>query len=460
LSNNPHLTPKQKTALKRRQPKQPLIDPEENWGGYCKGGCGKCITGSYYCPDCKKTQAEKNFKLNAGEVELYRGNVGKPEDKIVRQVVAIDAASIEMEEMTWVWKHRIPDEAISWIMGQPNNAKSLLTIEIAACATTGRDWPDGEKNTMGAVNVLMYCGEDSLSKVVIPRLTAASADLKRIKFLNKRSFREVAGENNPTKRAIDLSQDLDTLLRLLKANPGFRLIICDPITGIFGEKQITKDAEINPVLEDLIDFCEQAHVAFIGVTHVPKRQTNSSIEKISGGSSVGGKAKSAFMLARDPDSDDKHDHLLTMVKWNYTGKTAGMKYSTVLAEVEHKGKKLEVAKIEWGESTEMIADDVLAAQNSRKDEHDRQADKCEAFLRTFLAAGPRRSPEVYDAAKEQGFGKTTVKRSLKNIGGDHVDRRAQNSGYWMTLTPHLPFVDLATTAEPHQLLVLAAGEQL
>jgi len=431
-----HLNAKQKQIMERQRRKnKPLVDPEENWGGYCKGGCGKFITGSYYCPDCKKKEADKNFAVQPGEVELFRGNVGKPEDKIVKQVVAIEATSIKAEPMTWMWAERIPEAAITWIVGQPGNAKSLLTIEIVACTTTGRDWPDGAKNTMGAVKVLMFCGEDDLAKTVIPRLKAAGADLKNVRFLDSRSFRGTVGDMKVPGRSIDLDQDMETLLGMLKASPDIRLLVCDPITGIFGEKQINKDPEINPLLEDLVDLCRTANLTFVGVCHTPKRQTNSSIEKIAGGSSVAGKCRAAFMLSNDPASDDKHDHLMTIIKGNLTGKLDGLKYRTVPFLLVEDGIEIPIVRIEWREATDMNADDVLAAQNSKKDERDKQQDKCDAFLQTYLDGGPKRSPDVYDAAKAQGYGESTVKRSMRNISGRHIDGRTvgKGNGWWMAL---------------------------
>jgi hypothetical protein len=226
---------------------------------------------------------------------------------------------------------------------------------------------------------------------------------------------------------------------------------------VFGNKSINKNEEANPILEKLIDFCETTGIAFVGVTHVPKRSTNSAIEKIAGGSAVGGSAKSAFMLSRDPDSDDVHDHLLTMVKWNYTGEASGMKYSTVPAEVEHKGKKLKIAKIAWGESTDLIADDVLVAQNSKKDDRDRQADKCDAWLSAHVGDTPRKSKDVYNAAEAQGYGASTVKRSIENLKGRHIDGRkvGMGAGWWMAL----PGVDFPAPKE-EKLIALAADEGL
>src|SRR5208282_165777 len=140
---------------------------EENYVGSCKGGCGKAVTGEYVCYACREKAKAKSFALKSGEIELWRGDVKDGDGRLMRQIVAVSADSIQPERMGWVWRDRIPDEAITWILGQPNNAKSLLTIEIAACATTGKAWPDGTENTMGAVDVLMLCFEDSLSKQVV-----------------------------------------------------------------------------------------------------------------------------------------------------------------------------------------------------------------------------------------------------------------------------------------------------
>jgi hypothetical protein len=271
--------------------KAPRRDNEEAYSGSCKGGCGKAVTGEYVCYACREKAKAKSFALKSGEIELWRGDVKDGDGRLTRQIVAVSADSIQPERMGWVWRDRIPDEAITWILGQPNNAKSLLTIEIAACATTGKAWPDGTENTMGAVDVLMLCFEDSLSKQVVPRLIAAGADLTRIKFLDRKSFRtHLDGDPEPSKKGLDLTEHLPALLEILKANPQFKLIIVDPIRDIFGKARMTHDMEVGPVLADLIEFCEKAHVAFVGVVHVPKHQTNSAMEKIAGGSAVAASA--------------------------------------------------------------------------------------------------------------------------------------------------------------------------
>lgn len=430
---------------------------EENWNGMCRGGCGKRVSGEYVCHDCRAKNREKSFALQPGETEIYRAHIGKPEDKVVKQIVVTEADSVELDNVTWIWKNKIPVGTATWCLGQPNNGKSLMTIEIVACVTTGRDFPDGSKNETPPSRVLMYCGEDSPGKVVLPRLKAAGADTSKVSFFDRKSFRTFAGDNEPERRPLDLTQDLDELIEFSKAHPEYRMIVADPITGIFGSKNINKNEEANPVLEHLIDFCEGSGMAFLGVLHVPKRTTNSAIEKIAGGSAVGGSAKSAFMLSRDPDSDEIHDHVLTMVKWNYASSAEGIRYKTVSATVDWKGRKIETAKIEWGEVVGTVADDVLVAQNGKKEARDRQQDKCDAFLQTYLTSGPQKSKDVYDAAKGQGFGSSTVKRSVANIKAHHVDgRKHGKQGWYMSMTEN-PF-DEPIIEE--QVMTVSAGEGL
>lgn len=447
-----------KHAAKSKRPKP---QSEENWGGPCRGGCGKIAQGEYVCYDCRKKQESKLFKVELHEAELWRGSDFVEDMAVEKQVVVRKGAYISAKPIEWLWQERIPSGAITWVVGQPGNAKSLLTVDIAARASRGADWADGQRNENGSVKVLMCCMEDDLEKTVLPRLLAAGADMKNIDFLDDKSFREKIGSSTTAvKRSINLDHDMDTLLGIIRRNPEYKMMICDPITGIFGAKSINKDQEVHPILQSLATLCQDTGLTFVGVVHTPKRQTNSATEKVAGGSAVAGKCRAAFMLSRDPDSADKHDHVMTSIKTNLSGVKDGLKYRTVPAKVKDSdpaSPELGTVRIEWTGTTEDQADDVLAKQNAKPEQRDKQIDKCEAFLMTILAKGPVRSPDVYDAAKKLGFGDTTVKRALKNVGGRHLDHRAQSQGFWMTLEPPAPSV---SGSEPEKTMAVGAGEEL
>lgn len=81
-------------------------------------------------------------------------------------------------EIVWLWEGVIPRGMLSLIGGKQGLGKSFLVCDIAARVSTGRPMPDGVANAPG--NVLLLAREDDASSVLLPRLKAAKADLRRV----------------------------------------------------------------------------------------------------------------------------------------------------------------------------------------------------------------------------------------------------------------------------------------
>ena len=177
------------------------------------------------------------------------------------------------------------------------------------------------KNTNGPIRVLMFCGEDDLATTVIPRSCCCGRNLENVGFLDNTARGTVVEQ-----LGAPLSQDMETLMQIIKANPDFKLLICDPITGIFGSKKITKDEEVNPILEELVDLCQQSGLTFEGISQHAKRQTNPSHFQIPQAVKVAGKALCS--CSQESRFDGDHDHVMTIIKGNLTGNKKGMKYTT------------------------------------------------------------------------------------------------------------------------------------
>jgi hypothetical protein len=338
------------------------------------------------------------------------------------QVVSINAASVKPEALTWTWKNRIPDASITWFVGKPGQGKSLAAVNVAATVTTGRDWADGAKNTMGPKRVLMYCPEDSLSRVVVPRLIAAGADLSRIELLDNHSFRTYCPDGSKIRRCLAMDEDIPALLTLLGKHPDIALIVCDPITGIWGDTNVNHNKEIWPVVAGLMELCEKRNLTFLGVAHTNKRGNDAdAIDKIQGGSTMAGAARAAFLFSRDPDSDDKHDHVMTNVKVNYTDEWNGLKFRTVgAAAVTDDKRELETVRLDWLGATEMSADDVMDKQREKKANGGSGADGklglAKAFLTTNLGAGNDVQFKLIEQAEEkEGISRATMFRAAKEM---------------------------------------------
>jgi hypothetical protein len=72
-------------------------------------------------------------------------------ESITAGAVLQRVCDIAAQEVCWLWPGRIPLGKLSLFAGDPGLGKSLVTLEIAARVTCGREWPDGAQTGSPAV---------------------------------------------------------------------------------------------------------------------------------------------------------------------------------------------------------------------------------------------------------------------------------------------------------------------
>lgn len=143
--------------------------------------------------------------------------------------------------------------------------------QLAARVSSGADFPDS-KNEHGPQKVLLYAGEDSIENTVAPRLLRAGARMENIELLDSSSFEVFDKEfNRVDKRSIDLSQDINIIKFLVKNHPQIKLLIIDPITGVFGNRNTNHNKDMRPIMNDLKDMLENVGLTLVGIAHTNKR---------------------------------------------------------------------------------------------------------------------------------------------------------------------------------------------
>jgi putative DNA primase/helicase len=388
-------------------------------------------------PVTEETKKEAT-KVEDGKIELVRGVVDVDGIQFLTQIVGMKAASIEAQPQRWIWPDKIPAGSITWGVGKPGNAKSLWATDIVARISSGRDFPDA-KNPFNGVGkkVLMYAGEDDVSRTVVPRLIAAEADLENVILLDNKSFRVFTSQyKRIEKRELDLSADCAVLTQLLKNEPEIVLFVADPITGIWGNVNTNSDSDMRPILAEVRDMCEARGLTFVGVAHTNKRSDAAAIHQIQGASSFAAIARCAWLFTHDPDSDDEHAHMMSNIKGNLTDKHDGLKLFTKAVEVEGAGAH---PMIIWGDGTPMKADDVIAAAREKSDSRDAKRETAKSTILALLADKPMRSPEVYEAVRRAGIADKTGERAADDLTRDGKIIRRQKphaKGWWMALPEH------------------------
>lgn len=380
----------------------------------------------------------------------------------VIKVSSINAATVSPRDVDWLWFNRIPAGAITYGVGKPGNAKSLWSTDLAARVSSGADFPDCE-NEHGERKVLLYAGEDSLENTVIPRLIRAGAKLENIELLDNNSFEVYDREyNRVDRRGIDLSQDVPILSALIKKHPDIKLLILDPITGVFGGKNTNHDKDMRPIMNQLKDMLEARGLTLVGIAHTNKRGDAAAIDQIQGASSIAGAARAAWLFTRDPESDDEHAHQMTCIKGNLSDNHDGLKLLTVAEAVP--GLKRPVPSIVWGESTKMQADEANQALKEKRETKNGRREAAKLALLTFLAEGskPSDGPSgVYESLKRMGHAEDTTKKAAGELTNEkQIYRRQKGRRWYMVLAEHLFEFEQQEDSQPEPSIAIAAGETL
>jgi RecA-family ATPase len=140
----------------------------------------------------------------------------------------IHLAEVRPEPIDWFWPGHIAAGKLTLIDGDPGLGKSLITLDLAARLTTGRDFPDGSACTARA-GVVLVGNEDGVSDTIIGRLQAAGADLRHVHSFDGTS-RPGASKGPPT-----FPDDCPVLEEVIHESKA-RLVIIDPLLAFISSK--------------------------------------------------------------------------------------------------------------------------------------------------------------------------------------------------------------------------------
>lgn len=99
--------------------------------------------------------------------------------------VLTSMAQVTSEPVRWLWEGRIPLGKVTLLEGEPGIGKSTLALDLAAKVSRGASMPFAKGGLSGPSDVVLFSGDDDLGDTVRPRLEAASADLARIRPIDR-----------------------------------------------------------------------------------------------------------------------------------------------------------------------------------------------------------------------------------------------------------------------------------
>jgi len=236
----------------------------------------------------------------------------------------------------WLWRHRIPQGAVTILNGKPDAGKSTIYTDIAARVTTGRAMP-GESDACGPGNVMLLATEDNYASVVRPRMDAAGADADRVKVV----LPGVGGDGLEIPPVLNT----DGLQAIQRAMTDFapRLFVIDPFTNYLPpDVNSHVDQDVRRVLAPLSLMAASHRCAVVVVRH-------HALDKSRGAGSVGiGGIARAELTAAKVGSVTSNIGKLTVAKRNHAPNAGTLLYRFV--SVGH------VARLEWDDDTTQLSD--------------------------------------------------------------------------------------------------------
>lgn len=360
----------------------------------------------------------------------------------------VRADKVVQQTIDWIWDGHLAQGQHTCIAGVQGDGKSQLVYKLAAAVTTEGNWPGtDQKAPLG--NVIVLNAEDTVADVLAPRLAAAGCNMERVYIVT-------AVRDKGRKRKFNLQADLDKLAKLAATIGDVKLITFDPVSSYLGGDL---DSHHNTALRDALDpitaMAEKTGAAVVSVTHFNKTTKGvSALNRVMGGAGFTAAPRAAFAVIRD--AKDKSKRMMLSLKGNLAaeGSAYGMIFHIETKEVgtdKRNDKPIVAPFIAWDGTTDMTADEALAATLETKKAETGALAEAKQFLIDMLDNAPMLSKDVKAQAADYGIAPETLRRARENLG-IICRKRADKfgKGPWLWSLPDelrdLSFLDLPSDA--------------
>lgn len=320
--------------------------------------------------------------------ELLRGESSPPVEQ--GEFFAKSMAEVEAQPLNWFWEPFLVGGAVNSIFGDGGSGKSSVCVDLAARITQGRAMPlSGSKPAKGSI--LYLSKEEDVASVLMGRLEAAGADLKKCHFMTRRGHDEdFATLDNIT------GENLDRLREAVRRIGDVKLIVIDPINSFAGRADIYKDTDVRGLLIDpLSKLAQQFGLTVILIMHLNKSREGSARNRALGSGAFINAVRGSCLVALDRQiAGSSH---LVKAKLNYT------KQGNQSIGFMHKPQRA---------FTQLVWDEELGEKDPNE-------------LLAFKKTEPKRKKfeeELVKFLKDKG-GQVSAKRMEKFIAGSMVSER-------------------------------------
>lgn len=300
------------------------------------------------------------------------------------------AADSKPQKIKWLLPGRIICGSISIIEGQKGVGKSSVAIALAASLTKGKPWLGRKARDKG--DVLWIASEESWHSVIMPRLSAAGCDMKRV--------RRIKDAPNGGPGRISFPSGIGVLHHALKRWP-VRLVVVDPwISCLDINLSPNIEQQVRSALDPLNGLMIGTGCTALMSRHWTKNTSADRIDRGLGSVAVGAVARSVLSVEW-PDRRDTR-RVLRVVACNEANQTPPLEYR--LAGEPGLPKMVDLRELDQSQDDPDGDLDDVGTRDARRD--------ARILLQTLLATEYVPYQVIYQEAKNAGLSESTL-RSVK-----------------------------------------------
>jgi 5S rRNA maturation endonuclease (ribonuclease M5) len=359
-------------------------------------------------------------------VEIIRGARALMATDVMRwskpsvPVPGVLASNVAPQSVAWLWPNHIPLGKVALFDGDPDLAKSTVSLDLAARVTCGSLMPDGMSAGCPPGGAVVVSLEDGIADTIRPRLEAAGAALDKVRIVS--TIKGADGTEHTPTLPTDLPH-IEAAIQDVEA----KLLVLDPLVAMLGTGTNSyRDQDIRRVLAPVAALAEENSVAVICIRHLNK--SGGQNPKYRGGGSIGiiGAARAAFLFAEKPGEEGHY--VFAPVKGNlWRGKPDALEYSVE----DRNGQPV----IKWHGASVHSAVSLLAQPDSAE-EPGALAD-AKSFLIECLQDGPHEYGQIFREAKQAGIAEKTLRRAKSQLRVKSQKVGIGNGQHWEWSLPSI-----------------------
>lgn len=320
----------------------------------------------------------------------------------VWKVKVASAASIRPVAIRWLWPGWLAKGKLHILAGAGGTGKTTLLIGLIATITKGGRWPDGSRCSEPG-NALIWSSEDDPADTLIPRLTAAGADMSRVYIIQGRT--NAQGDADP----FDPANDIALLRETANEIGGVSLLMLDPIVSAV-KGDMHKANDVRRALQGVVDFAEQNLCAIVGISHFAKGGAGSSpTDRVIGSQAFSALARTVLVAAKQEDSDLR---VLARAKSNIGTDEGGVSYTIEPCDISG---GIETTRVMWGDAIEGSAREILGDVEASNEEEAHDPDDPSDCLYRILKDNPLESNEAKALMKRNGYTEKQIRRAREKL---------------------------------------------